>query len=262
MCIPKVSVIIPVYNTEKYVRQAVESILLQTLKDIEIIIVNDGSTDGSMTILEELAAQDERIKLFSQENQGLSVTRNVGLSHSTGEYVYFMDSDDLLTGDAVAKLYDVMNHIGSEFVGMCFRKATLSGHMIGISGTVWSKSMVMQPIMAGHILKGDLAYFFRTNVMRECPFPEFPGEKFVPELYIWNKIADIGKIVFYVDQVIYLCEYLPDGYTSNFKKNLRSNPCGFGLFYRDQVIRDTRLFGKVKACVRSLQCILYCWLKK
>ena len=65
-----------------------------------------------------------------------------------------------------------------------------------------------------------------------------------------------------VDQVIYLCEYLPDGYTSNFKKNLRSNPCGFGLFYRDQVIRDTRLFGKVKACVRSLQCILYCWLKK
>ena len=96
MCIPKVSVIIPVYNTEKYVRQAVESIRQQTLKDIEIIIVNDGSTDGSMTILEELAAQDERIKLFSQENQGLSVTRNVGLSHSTGEYVYFMDSDDLL----------------------------------------------------------------------------------------------------------------------------------------------------------------------
>lgn len=69
MCIPKVSVIIPVYNTEKYVRQAVESIRRQTLKDIEIIIVNDGSTDGSMTILEELAAQDERIKLFSQENQ-------------------------------------------------------------------------------------------------------------------------------------------------------------------------------------------------
>ncbi len=182
--------------------------------------------------------------------------------HATGDWIIIVDSDDLLTGDAVAKLYDVMNHIGSEFVGMCFRKATLSGHMIGISGTVWSKSMVMQPIMAGHVLKGDLAYVFRTNVMRECPFPEFPGEKFVPELYIWNKIADIGKIVFYVDQVIYLCEYLPDGYTSNFKKNLRSNPCGFGLFYRDQVIRDTRLFGKVKACVRSLQCILYYWLKK
>ncbi|ENC6385400.1 glycosyltransferase, partial [Aeromonas veronii] len=187
---------------------------------------------------------------------------NEGVVHATGDWIIIVDSDDLLTGDAVAKLYDVMNHIGSEFVGMCFRRTTLSGHIIGISDPAWIKSIVMQPIMAGHVLKGDLAYVFRTNVMRECPFPEFPGEKFVPELYIWNKIADIGKIVFYVDQVIYLCEYLPDGYTSNFKKNLRSNPCGFGLFYRDQVIRDTRLFGKVKACVRSLQCILYCWLKK
>ena len=116
MCIPKVSVIIPVYNTEKYVRQAVESILLQTLKDIEIIIVNDGSTDGSMTILEELAAQDERVKLFSQENQGLSVTRNVGLSHSTGEYVYFMDSDDLLVSDTLLKCYVKCKEENLDFV--------------------------------------------------------------------------------------------------------------------------------------------------
>ena len=99
MCIPKVSVIIPVYNTEKYVRQAVVSICRQTLKDLEIIIVNDGSTDGSMTILEELAAQDERIKLFSQENQGQSTARNRGLHHAIGEYIYFMDSDDLLESD-------------------------------------------------------------------------------------------------------------------------------------------------------------------
>ena len=116
MCIPKVSVIIPVYNTEKYVRQAVESIRRQTLKDIEIIIVNDGSTDGSMTILEELTAQDERIKLFSQENQGLSVTRNVGLSHSTGEYVYFMDSDDLLVSDTLLKCYVKCKEENLDFV--------------------------------------------------------------------------------------------------------------------------------------------------
>lgn len=116
MLTTKVSVIIPVYNTEKYVRQAVESILLQTLKDIEIIIVNDGSTDGSITILEELAAQDERIKLFSQENQGLSVTRNVGLSHSTGEYVYFMDSDDLLVSDTLLKCYIKCKEENLDFV--------------------------------------------------------------------------------------------------------------------------------------------------
>ncbi|MFM5237744.1 glycosyltransferase family A protein [Aeromonas veronii] len=253
----------PTYNRAYVLPRLYDSLCQQTSRDFEWLLIDDGSTDGTAELIFDYRVKsDFSINYFYKENGGKHRAINEGVVHATGDWIIIVDSDDLLTGDAVAKLYDVMNHIGSEFVGMCFRKATLCGHMIGISGTVWSKSMVMQPIMAGHVLKGDLAYVFRTNVMRECPFPEFPGEKFVPELYIWNKIADIGKIVFYVDQVIYLCEYLPDGYTSNFKKNLRRNPCGFGLFYRDQVIRDTRLFGKVKACVRSLQCILYCWLKK
>ncbi|HHQ4895723.1 TPA: glycosyltransferase family A protein [Aeromonas veronii] len=253
----------PTYNRAYVLPRLYDSLCQQTRQDFEWLVIDDGSTDGTAELIFDYRVKsDFSINYFYKENGGKHRAINEGVVHATGDWIIIVDSDDLLTGDAVAKLYDVMNHIGSEFVGMCFRRATLSGHIIGISDTAWSKSMVMQPIMAGHILKGDLAYVFRTNVMRECPFPEFPGEKFVPELYIWNKIADIGKIVFYVDQVIYLCEYLPDGYTSNFKKNLRSNPCGFGLFYRDQVIRDTRLFGKVKACVRSLQCILYCWLKK
>jgi glycosyltransferase involved in cell wall biosynthesis len=116
MCIPKVSVIIPVYNTEKYVRQAVESILLQTLKDIEIIIVNDGSTDGSMTILEELAAQDERIKLFSQENQGQSAARNFATEKAKGKYIYFMDSDDFLEKDALQLCFEKAVNKNLDFV--------------------------------------------------------------------------------------------------------------------------------------------------
>ncbi|AXV20063.1 glycosyltransferase family 2 protein [Aeromonas veronii] len=258
-----ITIMTPTYNRAYVLPRLYDSLCQQTRQDFEWLVIDDGSTDGTAELIFDYRVKsDFSINYYYKENGGKHRAINEGVVHATGDWIIIVDSDDLLTGDAVAKLYDVMNHIGSEFVGMCFRRTTLSGHIIGISDPAWIKSIVMQPIMAGHVLKGDLAYVFRTNVMRECPFPEFPGEKFVPELYIWNKIADIGKIVFYVDQVIYLCEYLPDGYTSNFKKNLRSNPCGFGLFYRDQVIRDTRLFGKVKACVRSLQCILYCWLKK
>ena len=258
-----ITIMTPTYNRAYVLPRLYDSLCQQTRRDFEWLVIDDGSTDGTAELIFDYRVKsDFSINYYYKENGGKHRAINEGVVHATGDWIIIVDSDDLLTGDAVAKLYDVMNHIGSEFVGMCFRRTTLSGHIIGISDPAWIKSIVMQPIMAGHVLKGDLAYVFRTNVMRECPFPEFPGEKFVPELYIWNKIADIGKIVFYVDQVIYLCEYLPDGYTSNFKKNLRSNPCGFGLFYRDQVIRDTRLFGKVKACVRSLQCILYCWLKK
>ena len=116
MCIPKVSVIIPVYNTEKYVRQAVVSICRQTLKDLEIIIVNDGSTDGSMTILEELAAQDERIKLFSQENQGQSAARNFATEKAKGKYIYFMDSDDFLEKDALQLCFEKAVNKNLDFV--------------------------------------------------------------------------------------------------------------------------------------------------
>ena len=101
----KVSVIIPVYNTELYVRQTIQSILGQTLYDIEIITVNDGSTDNSLSILSELAKQDNRIKIFTHSNQGLSVSRNVGIEKASGEFIYFMDSDDLLDHDTLEICY-------------------------------------------------------------------------------------------------------------------------------------------------------------
>ena len=87
----KVSVIVPVYNVEKYLEECLESIIDQSLRDIEIVCVNDGSTDGSLSILEEYAKLDDRIKIISQENQGLAAARNTGLDNISGDYVYFID---------------------------------------------------------------------------------------------------------------------------------------------------------------------------
>ena len=91
---PKVSVIIPVYNTEKYLRECLDSVVNQTLKDIEIICVDDGSTDGSLAILREYEAKDDRVKVLTQEKCNAGAARNVGLSKATGEYLAFLDSDD------------------------------------------------------------------------------------------------------------------------------------------------------------------------
>ena len=102
---PKISVIIPVYNTAPYLQESVGSIMNQSLRDIEILIINDGSTDNSGEIIHELASVDNRIHVYEQRNQGQSVARNVGLKYATGEYVYFMDSDDVLSLDALEKLY-------------------------------------------------------------------------------------------------------------------------------------------------------------
>jgi glycosyltransferase EpsJ len=103
---PKVSVVIPVYNVEEYIQKCLDSLINQTLQDIEIICVNDGSTDNSLKVLEEHAAKDQRIKVINQENVGVSQARNNGLKLVTGEFIGFCDPDDYLSLDYYEKLYN------------------------------------------------------------------------------------------------------------------------------------------------------------
>lgn len=105
----KLSLIVPVYNTEPYLAQCLDSLLSQSWKDLEIICVNDGSTDGGAQILGGYARRDARIRLIEQKNQGLSAARNAGLQAATGEYICFIDSDDCLWPDACKRLvYEIM----------------------------------------------------------------------------------------------------------------------------------------------------------
>lgn len=97
----KVSIIIPMYNLENYIEKCVRSILEQTYANLEIIIVNDGSKDGGLAICESIAKQDSRVQIFSQENKGVSVARNLGLKKATGDAVMFVDGDDLLYPQAI-----------------------------------------------------------------------------------------------------------------------------------------------------------------
>lgn len=102
----KVSVIVPVYNVEKYLERCLDTLTNQTLKEIEIICVNDGSTDNSAKILEDFALKDNRIKIINQPNGGLSVARNTGMDVAIGEYIGFVDSDDWVDLDFYEKLYN------------------------------------------------------------------------------------------------------------------------------------------------------------
>ena len=115
---PKVSVIVPVYNTEKYLEKCLDSLVNQTLTDIEIICVNDGSTDGSLAILNKFAADDFRIKVINQNNKGQSAARNAGLSAAKGEYIGFLDSDDFADNSMFEKLYYSAKKNDSDLI-MC-----------------------------------------------------------------------------------------------------------------------------------------------
>lgn len=113
---PKVSVIVPVYNVEKYVGECLDSILNQTLKDIEIIVLNDGSTDDSLKIIKKYAEQDSRIRVYNHENRGLGPTRNRGITLAKGKYLAFVDSDDTIVPDALETLYNRAVEQGADIV--------------------------------------------------------------------------------------------------------------------------------------------------
>lgn len=122
MANPKVSVIVPVYNTQKYLRRCMDSIVAQTLRDIEIVIVDDGSCDECAALCDQLAATDERIKVVHKVNGGLGFARNTGIEAASGEYVGFVDSDDYIEPQMYEALYTSAKNNDADMAisGICF----------------------------------------------------------------------------------------------------------------------------------------------
>ena len=112
----KISVIIPVYNVERYLKKCLDSVLGQSMEDIEIVLVNDGSTDSSGEICRDYASKDPRIRLINQENAGLSAARNTGFSHSSGDYIIYVDSDDYIRPDSCEVLYAAASELGCDII--------------------------------------------------------------------------------------------------------------------------------------------------
>ena len=123
----KVSVIIPVYNVEEYLDDCLDSVENQTYRDLEIICVNDGSTDSSPEILEKHRSKDNRIKIINQENAGVSAARNTGMDAATGEWIYFIDSDDLIVPYTLEKAIESAKKYGAEIIN--FKYEDFSQHL-------------------------------------------------------------------------------------------------------------------------------------
>ena len=113
----KISIIVPVYNVEKYLKECIESILSQTYKNIEIILIDDGSTDNSGKICDEYLKKDSRVKVIHKENGGLSDARNTGIEIASGKYIGFVDSDDYIAKDMYDFLYQNIKRENAEISG-------------------------------------------------------------------------------------------------------------------------------------------------
>ena len=158
----KVSIIVPVYNVEKYLETCLDSLVNQTLKDVEIICVNDGSKDDSLLILQDYARRDSRIKVVNKENEGQSVARNIAIEMATGEYLGFVDSDDWVDSDYFEKLYNSAKKHDCDIACAGFKRCRKNKQRV-------SKSFEAELVC--------------TNVNDKVRMDNLPSHN-----YIWNKI--------------------------------------------------------------------------
>ena len=146
----KISVIIPVYNAEEYLTQCLESVSSQTIDSLEIICINDGSTDDSLQILKRYEEKDSRFTVVDIRNSGVSNARNIGLDQAKGEYVTFLDSDDWLDANYCEKLYNIAQKENADIV-MCtyckeYQDRTISAHSLEKDEIVFDKAQILKNI--------------------------------------------------------------------------------------------------------------------
>lgn len=222
----KVSVIIPVYNTASYLKECIDSVLRQTLDDIEVICVNDGSTDSSLEILESYKLKDDRIVLINQKNRGLGAARNIALKHASGKYVLFLDSDDYLDEMALEDLYDLATRKSIDlliFKLINFNNETYKEVKYKYFEMDFLKRIVDDDIFNWKMVKNKIfdmavtapAKFFKMDLIKNIYFPE--NLIFEDSLFFIKVIFRARRVYFY-DRHLYHRRVRSDSITnSNFR---------------------------------------------
>lgn len=187
---PLVSIIIPVYNVGELLKTCLDSVIGQTYENLEIIVINDGSTDNSLTYISHLLETDERIRVFHQHNQGAAASRNFGIEQSTGEYLFFLDADDTISHDAIAYLLDLMQQTNTQVGVSGVAYYDKSGKIYSKSSFtkgVYSTKQIIEMMYTRHT---DLCLIGGKMVTRQClgMLRFIPGQLvedayFVPNVY-------------------------------------------------------------------------------
>lgn len=242
-----ITVFTPTYNRAKLLPDLYESLKRQTCKDFEWVIVDDGSTDDTESLVKQWIPQaDFSICYTKKENGGKQRAVNLGVQKAKGEYFFIVDSDDILTDNAVETALKWFDTIKDEkgFGGIGGQKGYKNGKAIGDSfDGVYLDATSLE--RAKYRITGDKAEIFYTDVLKKFPFPEFEGEKFVPEALVYNRIAQAGYKLRWFNEIVYLAEYLPDGYSANVDRLLISNWQGYSLYVKELMQSNGPLKAKL-----------------
>jgi glycosyltransferase involved in cell wall biosynthesis len=247
----KITVFTPSYNRAYRLKSLYESLVEQTFKNFEWVIVDDGSVDETEKIVSGFQSDNNvQIQYIKQENGGKHRAINKGLEFAKGELFFIVDSDDRLPFNALENIIRNYNQIKENkfVVGVVGRKTYFDKIKVGSQNKFNSLITDALSIRYKEKLQGDLAEVFKTEILKTFAFPEIPNEKFCPEALIWNRIAQKYKLL-YFDESIYECEYLEDGLTAKITIIRMQSPIASMLTYAELASYNIPFLEKIKATI-------------
>lgn len=265
-----ITVFTPTYNRGNLLNRLYQSLCRQNYKEFEWIIVDDGSLDDTSSIVNIIQDKhpygDFSILYYKKENGGKHTAVNTGVQKAHGDLFFIADSDDILPPNAlqiVAEVWEQTKY-DNTIGGICGFDGDINDS--SIIGTGFPKEVHLLNIeLSNHInigyidattrdvrfklkVDGDMKEVFRTSVLREFPFPEINGERFCPEVLVWNRIASKYKLR-HIDKIIYLVEYQQDGITSAITRSRMNSPIASTMTYAEVLDYNISLRWKIRSAI-------------
>lgn len=227
---PEISVIVPVYNCEKYIRKCIESILDQTFKDLELLLIDDGSVDESGKICDEFKLKDKRVKVIHEKNSGVSIARNVGINIAKGKYIGFVDGDDYLAPDMYESLYKNLQENNADIaicgIMNCFLKELPKGKIKeerALQSNIREKGILSGRQALSEALKSRIFSVNPVNKLFAAKFlkeERFPANKTSEDAFLIPKIlAKAERVVYDMEPKYYYVRHLGSITVSDFKES-------------------------------------------
>ena len=246
---PLITVLTPTWNRASTLPRLKASLEAQTYPNFEWLIVDDGSTDGTADLVRQWQLDSALvIILIERQNGGKHRSVNDGVRAAKGRWIYIVDSDDKLPNRA---LENIASHLPSieaipNVAGLSGLKADFSGHIIGDYFPAGLEFCDAINLTYRYGIRTDKADVYKKEILLHFPFPEFKGEKFLTEAVVWYRIANADYVLLLTNEVLYECEYRPDGLSAHSLELRIANPIGTLLFYKDMLGYDLPYRAKLR----------------
>ena len=249
-----ITIFTPTYNRADLLPRLYDSLCNQTCKDFEWLIVDDGSQDDTECVVNKFVEDNIfSIRYYKKSNGGKHTAVNLGVQKALGELFFIADSDDFLPLDAVALVKEQWASVKggdheADFGGVCGLDGYADGRLVGSGLPQDIIDASYTEIRSKYGITGDMKEVYRTEVMREFPFPEIQGERFCPEALVWNRIAKMYKLR-YFNRIIYVAEYQSDGITAGITRARMKNPIATMMTYFEWFGLDVPISQKVRSAI-------------